>query len=81
MSVRQGLVKTDPSSAAETLRQPLFGNPSIRNSNGTPLGISGLRESNAFVSAGCSRIQDLWNFKSLDWKSLTELGMNYHPSN
>jgi hypothetical protein len=79
MNVRSGLAKSDPTNATETLRQPLFGNSSIRNSNGTLLGISGLREGNTFTKAGCSRIQDLWNPRNLDWKNLAKLGMSYHP--
>ncbi len=81
MRVRQGLVISNLSSAAEILRQRLFGNPSIQNSNGAPLGTNELREGNTFARAGCSRLQDMWNSRSMDWKSLAELDMNYHPSN
>jgi hypothetical protein len=71
LNVRVGLTKTNPTSSAEILRQPLFGNPLIFDSNGTPLGTSGLREGNAFAHYGYSRVKDLWNEANNDWKSLT----------
>jgi hypothetical protein len=49
MKVRSGLTKALPTSAAEILRQPIFGNPSILNPSGVPLGLSGLSEGNAFA--------------------------------
>ncbi len=49
LNVRPELIKTDATNSAEILRQPLFGNPSILNSNGSPLEISNLREGNAFA--------------------------------
>jgi hypothetical protein len=54
LKVRSELTKTEPTSSAEILRQPLFGNPSIFNVNGSPLGITGLREGNAFAHSGYS---------------------------
>jgi hypothetical protein len=78
LNVRPGLTKADPTNTAETLKQPLFGNPSIFNTSGAPLGLGGLREGNAFAHYGCSRIKDLWNPVEKEWKSLSELGMNYH---
>jgi hypothetical protein len=81
MKVRLDLAKTPPTSTAEILRQPIFGNPLILNPKGVPLGLSGLSEGNAFARARCTRIKDLWNHKSQEWKSLDELGMSYHPSN
>jgi hypothetical protein len=54
LNARPGLIKTDPTNSAEILRQPLFGNPSILNSNGSSLGISGMKEGNAFAHSGCS---------------------------
>jgi hypothetical protein len=81
MKVRLGLTKAIPTSTAEILRQPIFGNPSILNQLGTPLGLSRLSEGNAFARAGCSRIKDLWNRASQEWKSLAGLGMSYHATN
>ncbi len=81
LNVRLGLTKADPTSSAETLRQPLFGNPSIFNASGTLLGLRGLRDGSAFARHGCTRIKDLWNPKEGDWKSLTKLEMSYHTSN
>ncbi len=80
MKVRPGLTKTVPTSTAEILRQPIFGNPSILSHLGAPLGLSGLSEGNAFARAG-TRIKDLWNQAGQEWKSLAELGMSYHASN
>jgi len=81
LKVRSGLTKTDPTNNAEILRQPLFGNPFILNVNDSLLGISELREGNAFVHLGCSRVKDLRNATSKEWKSLTEMSMNHHPTN
>jgi len=81
LNVRSGLIKSDPTNSAEILKQPLFGNPSILNSNGSPFGISGLREGNAFAHSGCSRVKDLRNAANKEWKSLIEMKMGYYPSN
>jgi len=81
LNVRPGLSKADPTNTAETLRQPLFGNPLILNTSGAPLGIGDLREGSAFACYGCSRIKDLWNPVEKEWKSFSELGMSYHASN
>jgi len=81
LNVRSGLLKSDPSSMAETLRQPIFGNPSILSAKGTPLGVSGLSEGRALAQTGCSRVKDLWCDRSKDWKSLSALGLSYHTSN
>jgi hypothetical protein len=68
LNVRPGLTKTDPTNNAEILRQPLFENPSILNSNDSPLGITGLSEGNAFAHSGCSRVKDLRNAANTEWK-------------
>jgi hypothetical protein len=81
LKVRPGLIKTDPINSAEILRQPLFGNPSILNANGSPLGISGLREGNAFTHSGHSRVKDLRKKRSKEWKNLNDLSMSHHPAN
>jgi len=81
LNVRSGLIKVDPTSFAETLKQPLFGNPSILNASDAPMGLGGLRDGNAFARHGCTRIKDLWNHEEKDWKSLSNLGMSYHASN
>ncbi len=44
LNVRSGLTKSDSTTSAEILRQPIFGNPSILSSRGTPLGVSDLGE-------------------------------------
>ncbi|CAK9872041.1 unnamed protein product [Sphagnum jensenii] len=72
LKMRSGLVKADPTSSVETLRQPLFGNPSILNANGASLGLEGLRDGNAFAKHGCTRIKDLWNHEERDWKGLSK---------
>jgi hypothetical protein len=81
LNVRPRLIKTDPTNSAEILRQPLFGNPLILNSNGSSFEINGLREGNAFAQSGCSRVKDLQNVANKEWKSLTEMKMSHHPSN
>jgi hypothetical protein len=81
LKVKSGLTKTDPTTTAEILRQPLFGNLSILNTSDTPLRVSGLREGCAFTHSGCSRIKDLWSSKNREWKSLSDLGMSHHASN
>ncbi len=42
INVRPGLTKEDPTSKAEFLRQPLFGNPSFTNTRGLPLRVKDL---------------------------------------
>jgi len=81
LNVRLGLTKSDLINAIEILRQPLFGNPSITNIEGAPLGVSSLREGYAFARSGCSRVKDLWNPERNEWKNLPELGMSYHTAN
>jgi len=81
LNVRSGLIKLDPSTAAETLRQPLFGNSSILSASGTPLGVSGLSEGCVFAQSGCSRIKDFWCKKNKEWKGLSALGLSHHTSN
>jgi hypothetical protein len=81
LSVRPGLRKSEPTNSAETLRQPVFGNPLIVNPEGRPLGLSGKSEGNALVNAGHSRIGDLWDSDEEDWKSLSALEMKFHPTN
>jgi hypothetical protein len=66
MSVRSGLRKSEPTNLAETLRQPVFGNPLITNQDGKPLGFSGKSEGNAFANAKCSRINDFWDSEEED---------------
>jgi hypothetical protein len=81
LNVRLGLTKSDLTTAAETLRHPLFGNPSILSASGTPLDVSGRSEGCAFAHSGCSRIKDLWNEKNKEWKGLSKLGLSHHASN
>jgi len=81
INVRPGLTKSDPSNVVETLKQPLFGNPSITNANDMLLGVSGPREGCAFTRSGCTRIKDLWSLETNEWKSLSKLGMGFHASN
>jgi hypothetical protein len=54
LNVKLGLIKSDPSNLDEVLRQPLFGNPSILNANGTPLGVGRVNEGNVFAQSGYS---------------------------
>jgi len=61
INVRPGLTKEDPTSKAEMLRQPLFGNPSFTNTRGLSLGMSSQNEGCAFVRSGHTRVRDLWN--------------------
>jgi hypothetical protein len=81
MSVRPGLCKSEPTNSAETLRQPVFGNPLILNQEGKPLGLSGKSEGNSLANAGCSRIRDFWDAEEKEWKGLSALGVSFHPSN
>jgi len=81
LNVRPSLIKSDPTNSEEVLRQPLFGNLSILNSRGIPLGVGGVSEGNALAQSGCSRVKDIWNNATKDWKGLTNLGMSHHPAN
>jgi hypothetical protein len=81
LSVRPGLTKSNSTSAAETLRQPIFGNPSVLTTSGTPLGLRGTRDGNAFANHSCTKVKDLWSNAERGWKSLAKLGMSYHENN
>jgi hypothetical protein len=81
MSVRPGLCKSEPTNSAETLRQPIFGNPLILNQEGKPLGLSGKSEGNSFANAGCSRVRDFWNTEEKEWKGLSALRVSFHLIN
>jgi hypothetical protein len=81
LNVRLGLAKVDPTSRAELLRQPLFGNPSFTNTRGPPLGVNGQSEGCAFAKAGHTRVKDIWNHETEDWKNLSDLRMHFHVSN
>jgi hypothetical protein len=81
LSVKPDLRKSEPTNSAETLRQPVFGNPFIVNQGGRPLGLSGKSEGNAFASAGHSKIGNFWDSEKEDWKSLPALEMGSHPTN
>jgi hypothetical protein len=81
MSVRPGLSKSNPTNAAEWLRQPVFTNPLITNTEHRPLGLSGKSEGNTFANAACTRVKDFWDQESQDWKSLSTLGVSFHPVN
>jgi len=59
LNVRSRLTKSDPSTGEEILRQPIFGNPSILNANGDPLGVSGRGEGSTLAHSGCTRVKHL----------------------
>jgi len=81
MNVRPGLSKSEPTNAAEVLKQPVFSNPLITNQDSRPLGLSGRSEGNAFVNAGHSRVGDFCDPEAKTWKNLSALGMSFHTSN
>jgi len=57
MSVRPGLCKSEPTNSAETLRQPIFGNPLIVNQEGKPLGLNS-RSEGSLANTGRSRVKN-----------------------
>jgi hypothetical protein len=61
MNVRPGLSKSDPTNIAEWLRQPVFVNPHITNTEHSPLGLSDKNEGNTFANAGYTRVKDFWD--------------------
>ncbi len=81
INVRPGLTKEGPTSRAELLRQPLFGNPSLTNSRGLPLGMNERSEGCAFARFRHTRVRDLWDREVQGWKNLSNLGMHFHASN
>jgi len=81
LNVRLGLCKSKPTNSAETLRQPIFENPLLTNQDGRPLGLSGRSERNALANVGCSRVDDLWDPKTKEWKDLSTLGVSFHLAN
>jgi len=66
LNVRPDLIKSDLTNPDEVLKQPIFGNPSILNSRGFPLGVGGVSKGNAFAQSGCSQIKDIWNDATKD---------------
>jgi hypothetical protein len=78
MNMRTGLQKTEPTSQAELLRQPIFSNPLITHTADLPLGVSGLSEGRAIAKAGCTKVKDIWDRENREWLSLSALGMNFH---
>ncbi len=81
INMRPGLTKEDPTSRAELLRQPLFGNLSLTNSRGLPLGVNERSEGCVFTRPGHTKVRDLWDREAQDWKNLSNLGMHFHASN
>jgi hypothetical protein len=81
MNVRLGLSKSEPTNVAKVLRQPVFGNPLIRNQDSRPLGLSGKNEGNALVNAGHSRVGNFWDPEAKTWKNLSAFRMCFHASN
>ncbi len=81
MNVRPGLSKSEPTNAAEVLRQPVFGNPLITNRDSRPLRLSGRSEGNALVKAGHYKVGDFWDPEAKTWKNLSALKMSSHASN
>jgi hypothetical protein len=79
LNIRIGLAKSEPTSHAEVLRQPIFSNPLILNTTDLPLGVCGFSEGCA--NSGCTRIKDLWDSKGRAWKNLQALRMTYHATN
>jgi hypothetical protein len=45
------------------------------------LGLNGRSERNALANAGCSRVGDLWDPETKEWKGLSALGVSLHPAN
>jgi hypothetical protein len=81
MNMRADLVKIEPTSQAEILKQPIFNNPLVTNVVSHPLGVSGLSEGRGIIKAGCTRIKDLWDREDKEWKNLLALRMNSHIIN
>jgi hypothetical protein len=81
MSVRPGLCKSEPTNSAETLKQPVFGNPLIVNQEGKPLGLNGRSEGNSLANTGRSRVKNFWDSEEKEWKGLSALGVSFHPIN
>jgi hypothetical protein len=80
MSVRPGLCKSEPTNSAETLRQPVFGNPLIVNQEGKPLGLNS-RSEGSLANTGRSRVKNFWDSEEKEWKGLSALGVSFHPIN
>jgi hypothetical protein len=81
LNVRVSVTKSEPTSHAEVLRQPIFNNPLILNTTGHPQGVNGRNERRAIANSGCTRIKDLWNQEGSAWKSLQTLQITYHTTN
>jgi hypothetical protein len=81
INIQPDLTKEEPTSTAEMLRQPLFGNSSFTNTNGAPLGVSSQSEGCTFVQSRHTRVRDMWNQETQEWKNLSDLGMHFHASN
>jgi hypothetical protein len=80
-NVRVGLTKSEPTSHAKVLKQPIFSNPLILNMTGLPLGVCGLSEERAITNSSYTKIKDLWDPEGRAWKSLQAFQMTYHTTN
>ena len=59
--VRDGLTHALPSSWAEVLRQPLFGNRNLRDTEGNMLGTHSHTKLGLWSKRGFSHIADIWD--------------------
>jgi hypothetical protein len=59
INIREGLTKADPTSLPEILKQPLFRNSFVTNTNGLLLGVNGRNEGDTFARSRCTKIKDL----------------------
>lgn len=70
---RQGLVQGNPSHPKEVLRQPLFGNGLIRNTEGLPLGLAKDSAFSTWAINNTSAVRDIWDSDREHWKTIHQL--------
>ncbi len=75
------ILRFEPTSQAEVLRQPIFNNPWVTNFVGCFLGVSGLNEGRTITKVRCTKIKDLWDQEDREWKSLLALEISSHIAN
>ena len=72
-TIQPGLEQIPPTSPAEVLREPLFGNRFIMSSQGLQWGTDPKTNFQRWAQKGLTTISDIWNEEAQDWLSTEEI--------
>lgn len=70
---RQGLIQRPPTHPKEILRQPLFGNGLVLNSEGLPFGLDKDSAYSTWANHNTFTVNDIWNPLTQAWKAPAQL--------